>query len=445
MKSHPQVLRGAEARESLSRNFGEKPVSLETLQRNEKLYGEALTPEQVVEKILREVRLEGDVAVLRYAEKLDGIPANGVFEVSPQEMMAARDSLDPNLLGAIRHAIRRVTEFYLKQPAHGFLEHNLEGAIGQLVRPIDRVGIYAPAGVNPLASSVIHTVIPAVVAGVPEIILCSPPGKDGRVDSTTLAAALESGVSRVFALGGALAIGAMAYGTSSIPKVDKIGGPGNLYTVLAMRAVYGTVGIVSLPGPTETLVLADESANPKFVAADLLAQAEHVEAEPVLVSTSSDLISSVLLEIELQTELLPKPNRTWARDSWATRGKICLVDSILEGIELANHYAPEHLCLLLEQPWDVLGLVRNAGGVFVGEDSMEALGDYLAGPSHVMPTMGTARFSSPVNVRDFQKIISVVGLNRATLEKTAKDAALLARAEGLEAHARAIEARLKTV
>ena len=444
MKSHPQVLRGAEARESLSRNFGEKPVSLETLQRNEKLYGEALTPEQVVEKILREVRLEGDVAVLRYAEKLDGIPANGVFEVSPQEMMAARDSLDPNLLGAIRHAIRRVTEFYLKQPAHGFLEHNLEGAIGQLVRPIDRVGIYAPAGVNPLASSVIHTVIPAVVAGVPEIILCSPPGKDGRVDSTTLAAALESGVSRVFALGGALAIGAMAYGTSSIPKVDKIGGPGNLYTVLAMRAVYGTVGIVSLPGPTETLVLADESANPKFVAADLLAQAEHVEAEPVLVSTSSDLISSVLLEIELQTELLPKPNRTLARDSWATRGKICLVDSILEGIELANHYAPEHLCLLLEQPWDVLGLVRNAGGVFVGEDSMEALGDYLAGPSHVMPTMGTARFSSPVNVRDFQKIISVVGLNRATLEKTAKDAALLARAEGLEAHARAIEARLKT-
>ena len=445
MKSHPQVLRGAEARESLSRNFGEKPVSLETLQRNEKLYGEALTPEQVVEKILREVRLEGDVAVLRYAEKLDGIPANGVFEVSPQEMMAARDSLDPNLLGAIRHAIRRVTEFYLKQPAHGFLEHNLEGAIGQLVRPIDRVGIYAPAGVNPLASSVIHTVIPAVVAGVPEIILCSPPGEDGRVDSTTLAAALESGVSRVFALGGALAIGAMAYGTSSIPKVDKIGGPGNLYTVLAMRAVYGTVGIVSLPGPTETLVLADESANPKFVAADLLAQAEHVEAEPVLVSTSSDLISSVLLEIELQADVLPEPNRTWARDSWATRGKICLVDSILEGIELANHYAPEHLCLLLEQPWDVLGLVRNAGGVFVGEDSMEALGDYLAGPSHVMPTMGTARFSSPVNVRDFQKIISVVGLNRATLEKTAKAAALLARAEGLEAHARAIEARLKTV
>jgi histidinol dehydrogenase len=437
------VLRGTEARESLTRYFGERPVSAETLARNESLYGEPLTPEQAVNRILRDVRLEGDKAVLKYASKLDGIPASGMFEVSREEMLSARDSLTPELLAAIRHSIKRVKDFYRKQPAHGFLEHNLEGAIGQLVRPIDRVGVYAPAGANPLASSVIHTVIPAVVAGVPEIILCSPPGQDGRVDPTTLTAALESGVHRVFALGGAVAIAAMAYGTTTIPKVDKIGGPGNLYTVLAMRAVYGTVGIVSLPGPTETLVLADESANPKYVAADLLAQAEHVQAEPVLVSTSSDLISSVLLEIESQTEKLPEPNRTWARDSWATRGKICLVDSVFEGIELANHYAPEHLCLLLEQPWDVLGLVRNAGGVFVGEDSMEALGDYLAGPSHVMPTMGTARFSSPVNVRDFQKIISVVGLNRATLEKTAPDAARLARAEGLEAHARAIEARLK--
>jgi histidinol dehydrogenase len=443
MKSHPEVLRGTEARESLTRSFGEQAVSPETLRRNEALYGEPLTPEQAVDRILRAVRLEGDEAVIRFAGKLDGIPASGMFEVSQQEMLEARDSLSPDLLVAIRHAIRRVKDFYRKQPVHGFLEHNLEGAIGQLVRPIDRVGIYAPAGANPLASSVIHTVIPAVVAGVPEIILCSPPAKDGRVDATTLTAALESGVHRVFALGGAVAIAAMAYGTASVPKVDKIGGPGNLYTVLAMRAVYGTVGIVSLPGPTETLVMADESANPKFVAADLLAQAEHVQAEPVLVSTSSDLISSVLLEIEAQTEKLPEPNRSWARDSWATRGKICLVDNVLEGIELANHYAPEHLCLLLEQPWDVLGLVRNAGGVFVGEDSMEALGDYLAGPSHVMPTMGTARFSSPVNVRDFQKIISVVGLNRATLLKTAPNAALLARAEGLEAHARAIEARLK--
>ena len=250
MKSHPEVLRGTEARESLTRNFGEQAVSLETLQRNEALYGEPLTPEQAVNRILREVRLEGDGAVFRYANKLDGIPGSGVFEVSREEMLSARDSLTPELLSAIRHAIKRVKDFYFKQPVHGFLEHNVEGAIGQLVRPIDRVGVYAPAGANPLASSVIHTVIPAVVAGVPEIILCSPPGKDGCVDATTLTAALESGVHRVFALGGAVAIAAMAYGTASVPKVDKIGGPGNLYTVLAMRAVYGTVGIVSLPGPT---------------------------------------------------------------------------------------------------------------------------------------------------------------------------------------------------
>jgi histidinol dehydrogenase len=190
-------------------------------------------------------------------------------------------------------------------------------------------------------------------------------------------------------------------------------------------------------------VVCDSSANPKIVAADLLAQAEHVQAEPVLVSTSLDLIDAVLEQIETQTAALPEPNQTWARESWATRGKIVLADSLEEALELANHYAPEHLCLLLEQPWEALGKVRNAGGVFIGEDSMEALGDYNAGPSHVMPTGGTARFSSPVNVRDFQKIISVVGLNRTTLEKIAPDAARLARAEGLEAHARAIESRFE--
>jgi histidinol dehydrogenase len=274
-------------------------------------------------------------------------------------------------------------------------------------------------------------------------MLCTPPGRDGQPDATTLAAAFECGVTRVFAVGGAQAIAAMAYGTATIPKVDKIGGPGNLYTVLAMRAVYGSVGIVSLPGPTETLVLCDASANPRFVAADLLAQAEHVQAEPVLLSTSLELIAAVCQEIEGQTDTLPEPNRTWARDSWAARGKIVLADSLEQALELANLYAPEHLCLLVEHPWEVLGAVRNAGGVFVGDDSMEALGDYNAGPSHVMPTGGTARFSSPVNVRDFQKIISVVGLNRPALESLAPAAAQLARNEGLEAHARAIEARLK--
>jgi histidinol dehydrogenase len=439
---HPTILRGPEARANLTRSFGDNVVPESVLERNQKLYGERLTPQQVVDRILRDVRLEGDVAVERYSKLLDGLPAFGM-EVPHERLVQARDSLEPALLTAIRTSISRLRAFHEAQPTHGFLEHSAQGALGQLVRPIDRVGLYAPNGASPLASSVIHTVIPAKVAGVPEIILCSPPGRDGLLDATTLAAALECGVDRVFALGGAVAIGAMAYGTATVPRVDKIGGPGNLYTVLAMRAVFGQTGIVSLPGPTETMVVCDSSANPRFVAADLLAQAEHVQAEPVLVSTSLDLIDAVLEQIETQTAALPEPNQTWAKESWASRGKIVLAESLEEALELANHYAPEHLCLLLEQPWEALGKVRNAGGVFIGEDSMEALGDYNAGPSHVMPTGGTARFSSPVNVRDFQKIISVVGLNRNTLEQIAPDAARLARAEGLEAHARAIESRLE--
>lgn len=438
-----KILRGAEALMSLTRTFGEKPVSTAMLERNRALYGEALTPQEAVNRILGDIRLEGGMAVQRYAALLDGLPASDSLEVTRSEMIAARDSLEPALLEAIRHAVQRVRAFHESQPTHGFLNHSADGALGQLVRPLERVGLYAPAGANPLASSVIHTAVVAKVAGVSEIILCSPPAKNGRVNAVILAAALESGVDRVFALGGAVAVAAMAYGAGGVPKVDKIGGPGNEYTVLAMRAVYGMVGIVSLPGPTETMVLADESANPRFVAADLLAQAEHAQAEPVLVSLSSELIQATLLEITRQTALLPEPNQTWARQSWQARGKLILADDLDEAITFANHYAPEHLCLLLRDPWSALGRVNHAGGVFIGEDSMEALGDYLAGPSHVMPTMGTARFSSPVNVRDFQKIISVVGLNRSTLERIAPDAARLARAEGLEAHARAIEARLE--
>ncbi len=437
------VLEGAQALEALTRRFGEDTVPAHVLERNRALYGEPLTPAQAVERILRDVRLEGDAALERYAALLDGVPASGTFEVTRGAMLEARDSLEPALLEAIRHAVRRVRAFHELQPAHGFMKRDDEGVLGQLVRPLERVGLYAPAGANPLASSVVHTAVVASVAGVKEIVLCSPPGRDGRVDAVTLAAALESGVHRVFALGGAIAIGAMAYGTANVPRVDKIGGPGNIYTVLAMRQVYGQVGIVSLPGPTETLVVADDSANPVHVAADLLAQAEHVDAEPVLVGLSMGIIERTVAALGSHVEALPEPNRTWARTAWATRGKVVLAQSRTQALEFANHYAPEHLCLLVEDPWSLLDQVQQAGGVFVGEDSMEALGDYVAGPSHVMPTMGTARFSSPVNVRDFQKIISVVGINRATLKRIGGDAVRLARAEGLEAHARAIESRLE--
>lgn len=434
-----QVLEGPAARAALTRSFNEIPVPDAVLARIEQTFGERLTPTQVVERILADVRGRGDDALRDWTEKLDGYRPE-TLEVSAEEISAAR--IEPELHDAVKLAIRRVRDFYEQQPAHGFLNHGPDGALGQLVRPIGRVGVYVPGGLAPLISTLIHTGVPAQVAGVPEIIVCTPPGGDGSIHPAILVAAREMGITRIFKVGGAQAVAAMAYGTHSVPSVDKIAGPGNLFVVIAKRLVYGQTGIESLPGPTETLVVADDTADARFVAADLLAQAEHNGAEPVLVSTSREKLIEVQAELEGQLENLPEPNRTWARDSVNARMKIILAASIEEALDLANLYAPEHLCLLTRDPWNLLGHVKTAGGVFVGEASMEALGDYVAGPSHVMPTGGTARFTSPVNVRDFQNIISVVGVNEETLRRIGPAAARLARAEGLEAHARAVESRL---
>lgn len=434
-----QVLEGPAARATLTRSFNEIPVPDAVLVRIEQTFGERLTPTQVVERILADVRGRGDDALRDWTEKLDGHRPE-TLEVSAEEISAA--TIDPDLHDAVKLAIRRVRDFYEQQPAHGFLNHGPDGALGQLVRPIGRVGVYVPGGLAPLISTLIHTGVPAQVAGVPEIIVTTPPGRDGSIHPAILVAAREMGITRIFKVGGAQAVAAMAYGTHSVPSVDKIAGPGNLFVVIAKRLVYGQTGIESLPGPTETLVVADDTADARFVAADLLAQAEHNGAEPVLVSTSREKLIEVQAELEGQLENLPEPNRTWARDSVNARMKIILAASIEEALDLANLYAPEHLCLLTRDPWNLLGKVKCAGGVFVGEASMEALGDYVAGPSHVMPTGGTARFTSPVNVRDFQNIISVVGINEETLRRIGPAAARLARAEGLEAHARAVESRL---
>ncbi|GBF07421.1 histidinol dehydrogenase [Deinococcus aerius] len=434
-----QVLQGDAARAALTRTFSEIPVPDSVLARIEATFGEPLTPEQVVTRILADVRARGDDALLEWTETLDGARIHAL-EVPRGEIEAAR--VEPELQDAIRLAVGRVRAFYEQQPAHGFLEHGPDGALGQLVRPLGRVGVYVPGGLAPLVSTLIHTAVPARVAGVPELIVTTPPARDGTVNPAILVAAREVGIDRVFRVGGAQAIGALAYGTASVPAVDKIAGPGNLFVVIAKRMVYGQTGIESLPGPTETLVVADDSARPAFVAADLLAQAEHLGAEPVLIGTSRDLLVEVQNQLGGQLEALPEPNRSWARDSVLARMKVVLAASLDEALDLANLYAPEHLCLLTRDPWSLLGRVRRAGGVFVGEASMEALGDYVAGPSHVMPTGGTARFLSPVNVRDFQNIISVVGVNEAALRRIGPPAAVLARAEGLEAHARAIEARL---
>ncbi len=432
------ILQGEAARAALTRSFTDQAVPESVLSANEALFGERLTPQQAVERILADVRARGDDALLDWTARLDGRRPERL-EVSGEEIAAA--TVPPELHEAIRVAVARVRAFHERQPARGFLHEDAGGTLGQLVRPLGRVGVYVPGGLAPLVSSLIHTAVPARVAGVEDIIVCTPPDREGRVPAATLVAAREVGVTRLFALGGAQAIAAMAYGTPSVPAVDKIAGPGNRYVVLAKRAVFGAVGIESLPGPTETLVLADETASARFVAADLLAQAEHLGAEPVLVSTSPELLIEVELELGRQLEALPEPNRSWARESMDARAIAVLAGSLDEALDLANHYAPEHLCLLTRDPWSLLDRVRRAGGVFVGEASMEALGDYAAGPSHVMPTGGTARFSSPVNVRDFQTIISVVGVNERTLAEVGPHAARLARAEGLEAHARAIEAR----
>ncbi|GHG21813.1 histidinol dehydrogenase [Deinococcus indicus] len=434
-----QVLQGPDARRALTRTFNDLPVPDAVLARIEATFGEALTPTQVVERIVADVRERGDDALRDWTERLDGARPDALA-VSADDLNAA--SVPDDLHAAILTAITRVRAFYEQQPAHGFLNHGPDGALGQLVRPLARVGVYVPGGLAPLISTLIHTAVPAQVAGVTDIVIATPPARDGRVHPAILVAARELGLTQVYRAGGAQAIAALAYGTASIPAVDKIAGPGNLFVVIAKRLVYGQTGIESLPGPTETLVVADDSADPRHVAADLLAQAEHNGAEPVLVSTSRELLLRVQAELNAQLEALPEPNRGWARDSVSARMKVVLAGTLDEALELSNLYAPEHLCLLTRDPWSLLGQVQRAGGVFVGEYSMEALGDYVAGPSHVMPTGGTARFMSPVNVRDFQNIISVVGLTEGTLRRIGPAGATLARAEGLEAHARAIESRL---
>jgi histidinol dehydrogenase len=393
----------------------------------------------IVREIVAAVRQRGDEAVREYSQRFDGVRLEE-FAVQPEEFDRAVELVGRELHGAIRLAAQRIAAYYRKQPPQGFMEEQDGTILGQLVRPLARVGCYVPGGTAPLFSSLLMTAVPAQVAGVDEIVAVTPPGPAGVVSPAILVAAREAGVSAVYRIGGAQAIAALAFGTETVPRVDKIVGPGNRYVVLAKQAVYGIVGIEALPGPTETMVLADDGAPLGHVVADLLAQAEHAGAQPLLVTTSRRLAAAV--PDALEQALAGLPTAATARRSLAEGGWIVLVDELAEGVEVANAYAPEHLCLLVERPLEVVPHVRNAGGLFVGHSSMEALGDYLAGPSHVMPTGGTARFSSFVNVSDFQKLIPLVAVGEELLAGVGPAAARMARAEGLEAHARAIEARL---
>ena len=422
---HPmQVLRGyAEAERVFSGRGGEPDAGQHA----------------AVAEILAQVKAQGDAAVLDYTERFDKVKLDAL-RVSEGAFDAAERAVSKDLRDAMELSATRIRAFYAHQPQEGFLRQTEGGLLGQLVRPLERIGVYVPGGSAPLFSTLLMCAVPAQVAGVPDIAVTTPPREDGSVAPEILVAARLLGISEVYRIGGAQAVAALAYGIQSVPRVDKIVGPGNAYVILAKQLVFGVVGIESLPGPTETLVLADHTADPEHVAADLLAQAEHAFAQPVLVTTDETLLTKV--ERELERQLLTLSTKDAARESLETRAYAVIVGSLAEGLKVANLYAPEHLCLLVQDPWAALPKVKNAGGIFLGASSMEALGDYAAGPSHVMPTGGTARFASALNVRDFQKVIPVVNIGAETLRKIGPAAARLARAEGLEAHARAIEARL---
>lgn len=433
----------AEAREALlaRRQLGSAELPSAVQERIRAVFGRDLTAQAAVDQILRDVRERGDAAVRDYTARIDGREIEAL-EVDAAAREKARAGLPGETVRALEAAAIEIRAFHERARRNTWLDFKGGGATGQLIRPLRRVGVYAPGGRAVYPSTVLMAAVPARVAGVEEVFVVSPPQLDGEVDPAILAAAEIAGVERVFRMGGAQAIGALAYGTASVPRVDKIVGPGNLFVVLAKRAVYGSAAIDGLPGPTECLIVADESANPRFVAADFVAQAEHDElAQPVLLCTSRRVAEAVLAETERLVEAAPR--QAIIRASLRELGAVVIDPSIEALIELANDFAPEHLALSVADPWSRLDLVRNAGGVFVGHLSAESIGDYTAGPSHIMPTGGTARFSSPLNLDDFLKITAVFAFGPSEIRRIGPPAITIARAEGLEAHARAIEARLE--
>jgi len=406
-----------------------------------KLFGEPLTPDEAVRRIIRSVRERGDAALRDWNARIDGAQTDALA-VPESDIAAALDAIPVEVADALRYAAERIRRFHEKQPVTGWVDATREGSLGQLIRPVDSVGVYVAGGTAPLPSSLLMSAIPAQVAGVREIVVTTPPGRGtGAVPPVILAAAAVCGLTKVVRVGGAQAIAALAYGTESVPRVAKIVGPGNLFVTLAKQQVYGDVGIDGLPGPTETMIIADERANPVLAAADLLAQAEHdALASAILVTPSRALAEAVAAEVERRIPALSRAEII--AQSLAGRSGAVIVRDLDEAFAVANDYAAEHLCLLIANPWDWAGRVRNAGGVFLGETSFEVLGDYVAGPSHVMPTGGTARFASPLNVLDFVKITSLVGLEARAASELSEVAAVLAHAEALTAHAAAAEARV---
>ncbi len=411
------------------------------LKRSPNSYGEF---EDRVAAIIAEVRKNRDAAIFSYTKQFDGadINADNII-VTEEEIKEAYETVDPTLLDVIRKALVNIREYHEKQRQYSWFDSKDNGIIlGQKVTPLQRVGVYVPGGKAVYPSSVLMNVLPAKVAGVSEIIMTTPPGKDGKICASTLVAATEAGVDRIYKVGGAQAIAALAFGTESIPKVDKIVGPGNIYVALAKKAVFGHVSIDSIAGPSEILVLADETANPRFVAADLLSQAEHDEmASAILVTTSQKLAEQVSEEIDKFVAVLSR--KEIIQKSLDHYGYILVAEDEAEAIETANDIASEHLEIVMRDPFTVMTKIRNAGAIFLGTYSSEPLGDYFAGPNHVLPTNGTAKFFSALSVDDFIKKSSIISYSREALEPIYKDIVQFAECEQLTAHANSIRVRFE--
>ncbi|MEN2445313.1 histidinol dehydrogenase [Bacillus aerius] len=393
-----------------------------------------------VQRIIEEVRKNGDEAVRSFTKQFDGVSIEQPL-VTEDEKTKAYERLDPEMIQIIQKAIRNIRTYHERQLTSSWFYHQKDGSmLGQKVTPLDAVGVYVPGGTAAYPSSVLMNVIPALVAGVERIVLVTPPGKDGRLSDAVLVAAKELGISEMYKMGGAQAIAALAYGTDSIQPVDKITGPGNIYVALAKREVFGQVDIDMIAGPSEIAVLADETAAAHEVAADLLSQAEHdALASSILVTPSKVLAERVQAEVQAQLDTLPR--KSIAAQSIQDHGHIYVTESLDRAVDIVNQLAPEHLEVLTAYPASLLGQIKHAGAIFLGRYSPEPVGDYFAGPNHVLPTNGTARFSSPLGVTDFQKKTSIISYSKEAFETHSESIAAFARLEGLEAHARSIEAR----
>lgn len=434
---------GLEAVEKLLKKpaFDQVELNPRIREANKKLFGADLTAAEIVDRIVGDVRRNGDEAVIKYTKLIDRTEFTPEeFVVTEAEYEAAYQEADPAVVESLRKAAENVRRYHQEQKPNSWMTYRDKGSIlGQSVIPLDRVGIYVPGGTAAYPSSVIMNAMPAVVAGVKEIIMMVPP-KNGKINPYVLVAAKEAGVSKIFKIGGAQAIAAMAFGTETIPRVDKITGPGNIFVTLAKKAVYGHCDIDMLAGPSEILIVADKTADPAYTAADMLSQAEHdMLASSIVITDSPELAEKVAVEAEKQLKVLPREEIT--RASLDRNGMIIITEDIMQAVELANVSAPEHMEVLTEQPFQLLPYIRHAGAVFLGAYSPEPLGDYFAGPNHVLPTGGTARYYSVLNVETFMKRTSIISYTQEQLDAVSDDVIRLAEAEGLQAHANAVKLR----